>query len=97
MNDELKKKSEQKRRQAVALRYRRSTDKAPRVTASGQGRIADMILKRAKESGVPLMEDPDLVAILGKVPVGDTIPAELYKAVAEVLAYIYRVNRSFKG
>ncbi|WP_130471703.1 EscU/YscU/HrcU family type III secretion system export apparatus switch protein [Candidatus Magnetaquicoccus inordinatus] len=85
------------KRQAVALRYRKSQDVAPRVTASGQGRIADAIIKRAKESGITLMEDPDLVNLLSKVPVGDTIPLPLYKAVAEVLAYVYRINKSLKS
>jgi flagellar biosynthesis protein len=84
------------KRQAVALRYRKSQDVAPRVTASGQGRIADAIIKRAKENGITLMEDPDLVNLLSKVPVGDTIPLPLYKAVAEVLAYVYRINKSIK-
>lgn len=83
-----------KLRQAVALRYREGKEIAPRVTASGQGLIADAIIKRAEESGVTLMEDPDLVNVLGKIPVGDTIPTQLYKAVAEVLAYVYRVNKT---
>lgn len=81
-------------RQAVALRYRKGQDIAPRVTASGQGRIAEAIIKRAQEAGITLMEDPDLVNLLHKVPVGDSIPVPLYKAVAEVLAYVYRINRS---
>jgi flagellar biosynthesis protein len=81
------------RREAVALRYRKGSDSAPRITASGKGRIAEAILKKAKESGVTLMEDPDLVSLLGKVPVGETVPAPLYKAVAEVLAYVYRINK----
>lgn len=82
-------------RQAVALRYRKSKDVAPRVTASGQGRIADAIIKKAREAGITLMEDPDLVNVLNKIPVGETIPLNLYKAVAEVLAYVYRVNKRF--
>ncbi|MBF0429196.1 MAG: EscU/YscU/HrcU family type III secretion system export apparatus switch protein [Magnetococcales bacterium] len=83
------------RRRAVALRYQRNQDAAPRVTASGQGLIAEAILKKAREAGITLMEDPDLVNLLGKVPVGDAIPPTLYKAVAEVLAYVYRMNKSF--
>ncbi|MBF0213133.1 MAG: EscU/YscU/HrcU family type III secretion system export apparatus switch protein [Magnetococcales bacterium] len=83
------------RRKAVALRYQRNQDTAPRVTASGRGLIAETIMKKARESGIPLMEDPDLVNLLGKVPVGDSIPPALYKAVAEVLAYVYRMNKSF--
>ncbi|MBF0160833.1 MAG: EscU/YscU/HrcU family type III secretion system export apparatus switch protein [Magnetococcales bacterium] len=80
-------------RQAVALRYRKSSDIAPRITASGQGRIADIIIQRAQEAGITLIEDADLVGLLGKIPVGESIPVPLYKAVAEVLAYVYRVNR----
>lgn len=87
------KKTEVARKEAVALRYRKGSDYAPRVTASGKGRIADAILKKAQESGVTLMEDPDLVSLLGKVPVGETVPVPLYKAVAEVLAYVYRINK----
>ncbi|MBF0189617.1 MAG: EscU/YscU/HrcU family type III secretion system export apparatus switch protein [Magnetococcales bacterium] len=82
-------------RKAVALRYQRNQDAAPRVTASGRGLIAETIMKKARESGITLMEDPDLVNLLGKVAVGDTIPPTLYKAVAEVLAYVYRMNKSF--
>ncbi|MBF0270535.1 MAG: EscU/YscU/HrcU family type III secretion system export apparatus switch protein [Magnetococcales bacterium] len=83
------------RRKAVALRYQRNQDTAPRVTASGRGLIAETIMKKAREAGIPLMEDPDLVNLLGKVAVGDAIPPTLYKAVAEVLAYVYRMNKSF--
>ncbi|HIJ84680.1 MAG TPA: hypothetical protein HPQ00_10835 [Magnetococcales bacterium] len=83
------------RRQAVALRYQRGRDSSPRVTASGKGRIAEIIMKKAEEAGVALMEDPDLVSVLGKIPVGQTIPPPLYRAVAEVLAYVYRINKKF--
>lgn len=84
-------------RRAVALRYRKGEDSAPRVVASGRGRIAEAILSKAREAEVPLVEDPDLVQLLGKVPLGDAVPQELYKAVAEVLAYVYRVNRRFRS
>lgn len=80
-------------RKAVALRYRKSKDVAPRVTASGQGLIADAMIKRANDEGITLMEDPDLVNLLSKIPVGDTIPTNLYKAVSEVLAYVYNINK----
>ncbi len=83
------------RRRAVALRYQRNKDTAPRVTASGQGLIAEAIMQKAREAGITLMEDPDLVNLLGKIPVGDSVPPDLYKAVAEVLAYVYRMNKSF--
>ncbi|MBF0624853.1 MAG: EscU/YscU/HrcU family type III secretion system export apparatus switch protein [Magnetococcales bacterium] len=82
-------------KQAVALRYDAQRDSAPRVTATGKGRIADLILERAREAGVPLMEDPDLVGLLGRLSLGETVPRELYKAVAEVLAFVYRVNQGY--
>ena len=82
-------------RKAVALRYEKSRDVAPRVTASGKGQIAETIIRKAEEKGITLMEDPDLVNLLGKIPVGDAIPTNLYKAVSEVLAYVYRINKIF--
>lgn len=83
------------KQQAVALHYHQNGDGAPKVTATGQGGVAQAIMKRAREAGVPLVEDPDLVALLGKVPLGESVPPELYRAVAEVLAYVYRINRKF--
>ncbi|MBF0159787.1 MAG: EscU/YscU/HrcU family type III secretion system export apparatus switch protein [Magnetococcales bacterium] len=83
-------------RQAVALRYRRSQDHAPRVTATGRGRLAEAIMQKARDAGVPLLQDADLMQVLGKVPLGDTIPRELFQAVAEVLAYVYRVNKTLR-
>ncbi|ABK45525.1 flagellar biosynthetic protein (FlhB)-like protein [Magnetococcus marinus MC-1] len=84
-------------KRAVALRYRLGKDTSPRVTASGRGRLAETILKRAKEGDVPLLEDPDLVHLLEKIPVGSEVPPQLYQAVAEVLAYIYRINGRMGG
>lgn len=81
------------KKEAVALKYDRAKDAAPRVTAKGKGIVAEAIMQKAKESGVTLMEDPDLVQLLGKVELGETIPEELYRAVAEVLSYVYKVNK----
>jgi flagellar biosynthesis protein len=79
-------------RQAIALRYHRQREHAPRVVASGKGKIAEAILQHARDAGIPLVQDPDLTQVLGKIPLGDTIPRELFQAVAEVLAYVYRIN-----
>lgn len=84
MSEEIKK--------AAALRYEEEKDIAPRVVASGRGKIAERIVEIAKEYGIPLYEDPDLVELLLKVEVGSEIPPELYKAVAEVLAFVYRLR-----
>lgn len=81
------------RLKAVALRYLRRQDAAPRVVAKGRGWLAERILQLAREHNVPVHRDSDLVEVLIKLDVGQTIPAELYKVVAEVLAYIYLVNK----
>jgi flagellar biosynthesis protein len=79
-------------RSAVALRYERGHDAAPRVLATGRGGVADAIVRRARETGVTIREDEALTAALAHLDVGDTIPPELYRAVAEVLAYVYRLD-----
>ena len=75
---------------AVALRYEGRG--APRVTAQGRGLTAERILALAKEHNIPLREDPDLVYLLAQLDLGDEIPATLYVAVAEVIAFAYRLS-----
>lgn len=77
---------------AVALRYDRAQDGAPRVVAKGQGQLAERIVAVAREHGVPLYEDPHLAASLSALDLETEIPPELYRAVAEVLAFLYRLN-----
>jgi flagellar biosynthesis protein len=77
---------------AVALRYLRGADDAPRVVAKGRGAVAERILEIARRHGVPVHRDTDLAEVLVKLDLGEWVPAELYKAVAEVLAYLYRMN-----
>jgi flagellar biosynthesis protein len=77
---------------AVALKYDRAKDKAPRVIAKGRGDIAEKIIEIAKEHDVPLYEDKNLIQILEALDLETEIPPELYRAVAEVLAFIYRLN-----
>lgn len=81
-------------KKAVALRYDRSREDAPRVTASGRGSVAENIIAAARVHGVPLHEDANLVETLSALELDATIPTELYRAVAEVLAFIYRLNGS---
>lgn len=78
---------------AVALRYDKARDDAPRVTAKGQGYVAEKIIRLAQEHKVPLREDPALVGALSALDLGEHIPVELYRAVAEVLAFIYRLQK----
>jgi flagellar biosynthesis protein len=77
---------------AVALGYERGGDAAPRVVARGQGDLAERILARAAEHGVPVERDPDLLQCLRSLEVGVQIPVEAYVAVARILALLYRVN-----
>ncbi len=75
-------------REAVALAYSQ-TDAAPRVVAKGRGLMAEQIISKARESGVYVHESPELVALLTQVDIDQHIPAELYLAVAELLAWLY--------
>ena len=81
---------------AVALKYDQKKDRAPRVIAKGRGEIARKIIEVAKAHQVPLCEDKNLIQILEALDLETEIPPELYRAVAEVLAFIYRLNNSAK-
>lgn len=78
-------------REAIALAYRQ-TDAAPRVVARGKGLIAEEIIARAKAHGVYVHESPELVALLTQVDIDEHIPPQLYMAVAELLAWLYRLE-----
>jgi flagellar biosynthesis protein len=75
---------------AVALHYDRSG--APRVVAKGRGSIGEKIIEVARAHGVPIEENEVLAGALSHVELGDEIPAELYKAVAEVLIFVLRLS-----
>ena len=79
-------------RTAVALTYR-ETDAAPRVVAKGRGLIAEEIINRAREHGVYVHQSPELVSLLMQVDLDQRIPPQLYVAVAELLAWLYRIER----
>ena len=81
-----------KKSKAVALKYDRDKDAAPRITAKGRGLIAEKIIETARAHNVPLHEDENLVQVLEALELETEIPPELYRAVAEVLAFIYRLN-----
>jgi flagellar biosynthesis protein len=85
-----------RRKAAVALRYKPVEDVAPKVVAKGRGLIAERIIAIAEEYGIPIHEDPSLVEVLGKLDLGMEIPPELYRVVAEILAFVYRMDRRWK-
>ncbi len=75
---------------AVALSY--DGQNTPRITAKGRDELAQKIIESAEQAGVPRMPDPGLAAVLAQVPLGDEIPEELFRAVAEVIAFAYMVS-----
>ena len=79
-------------KKAAALKYDQAKNMAPRVVAKGKGHIAEQIIQVARENDVPLLEDRNLANVLEAMELESEIPAELYRAVAEVLVFIYRLN-----
>jgi flagellar biosynthesis protein FlhB len=78
---------------AIAIRYRSVEDKAPRVTAKGKGELAEYMRDLARENGIPIVENIPLARLLfRKVKIGRCVPADTYKAVAAILAYVYRIT-----
>lgn len=81
------------RQSAVALAYD-GGDGAPRIAAKGRGLVAEAIIERAREAGIYVHESPQLVALLMQVDLDAQIPQELYIAVAELLAWLYRLEQA---
>jgi len=88
--------AKRKRDAAVALKYDENSDTAPRVTAKGFGQTAERIRELAQKRGIPIKRDSDLVELLAQIDIDREIPPQLYAAVAEVLAMVYRANNSIK-
>jgi len=83
-----------KLREAVALKYINGEDYAPKIIAKGRGELAEKIIEMASACGLPLKEDKHLIKILSTLDLYQEIPEDLYKAVAEILAFIYSLNRT---
>lgn len=81
---------------AVAITYETSAG-APRIVAKGRGLVAEQIIARAKEHGVFVHESKELVALLMQVELDDHIPPALYRAVAELLAWLYQIEAARHG
>lgn len=78
---------------AATLQYDKSADAAPRLTAKGRGVLAERIIAIARENGIPIRSDADLMEILEKVDIDAEIPLEVYAVVAEIFSYLYKVNQ----
>ena len=80
---------------AVSLKYKKGRDSAPKVTAKGQGWVAEKIIRMAQENNIPIREDKDLLNLLSEIDVGQEVPDSLYKIVAELLAWVYQLNQNY--
>lgn len=79
-------------KQAVAIEYN-PLDMAPKIVATGKGKIAERIIEKAKESDVPVHEDAKLAGTLSKLDIGEYIPPELYEVVAEILVFVDKMEK----
>lgn len=93
-SDDTSKKNVATNLKAAALKYDNQTDEAPKVVAKGRALVAEKILEIAETYDIPVHRDTDLVNILEQVEINQEIPLEVYSVVAEVFAYIYRVNKN---
>ena len=82
---------------AVSLQYKKGKNAAPKITAKGQGWVAENIIKMAQEKNIPIREDKDLLYLLSEIDVGQEVPESLYKVVAELLAWVYQLNQNYSS
>jgi len=80
---------------AAALEYDAERDAAPRVVARGRAAIAEKIIALAREHNIPIRSDPGLAQLLIQLEIDEQIPLELYRAVAEILAFVYQANSRY--
>ncbi|MFJ7849504.1 EscU/YscU/HrcU family type III secretion system export apparatus switch protein [Peribacillus sp. NPDC097206] len=88
---------QEKRKEAIALKYDAKSSQAPVLLAKGRGKTAENILVKAEELNIPVQKDETLTELLGQLDINQTIPEELYGAVAEVFAFVYKVDRNAKS
>ncbi|ANC76846.1 EscU/YscU/HrcU family type III secretion system export apparatus switch protein [Fictibacillus phosphorivorans] len=82
-----------RKKEAVALKYNPLESTSPVVIAKGKGETAERILRSAEDHNIPIQEDPSLVHLLSKLEIEESIPEELYEVVAELFAFIYRLDK----
>jgi flagellar biosynthesis protein len=96
MPDKPKSGKDSSRPRAVALRYDKSRDQAPVLIGKGAGIVAEKIIALAREHGIPVREDADLVEVLSHLELHAEIPPATYMVVAEILALVYRANDTYQ-
>ncbi|MGM0508335.1 MAG: EscU/YscU/HrcU family type III secretion system export apparatus switch protein [Fusobacteriota bacterium] len=80
------------KKKAVGIGYDKEKDNVPKVIAKGEGRLAEEIIKVAKENGIYIKEDRNLLEILYKLDISQEIPEELYEIIAEIFIYVYKAD-----
>jgi len=90
----LKTPEQEQPKQAVALKYNQEQDRAPKVVAKGKGFVAEQLLAVARQNAIPVYQNKTLSNMLMTVELDKEIPPELYRAVAEVLAFIYHLDQN---
>jgi len=85
------------KQKAVALRYDKEKENAPRVVAKGEGKTAESIIKIAELNDLPIKKDADLIELLSNVEIDKEVPEALYKVVAEVFSFVYKVTKNKKA
>ena len=81
------------RKAASVLKYEGKQDETPKLVAKGKGIVADHIIEEADKHRIPIRKDPSLAELLSQLEINQSIPEELYQAVAEVFAFIYTIDR----
>ncbi|THE14455.1 type III secretion system protein [Bacillus timonensis] len=92
----MKKSPEENGLKAVALSYDEKLDAEPKIVAKGKGLIAQNIVEMAEAHSIPIQEDSALVEILGELKLNEGIPEELYQVIAEIFAFIYKMDKSIE-
>ncbi|MEH7234788.1 EscU/YscU/HrcU family type III secretion system export apparatus switch protein [Bacillus sp. JJ1562] len=82
---------------AVALSYNEKNESEPRIVAKGKGTIAQNIIEMAEAHDIPIQEDTALVELLGELKLNEGIPEDLYQVIAEIFAFIYKMDKSYEN
>jgi len=83
----------EKRKKAIALKYKLNEDSAPKIVAKGSGIVADKIISKAEESNVRVVENEGVTESLFNVEIASEIPTDMFEAVAGILAFVYKMDR----
>ncbi len=89
-------KTGKRQKKAVALKYQPKKDNAPKVIAKGKGKVAEKIIEIARQHNIFIQDDPDLIEVLSHLDLNEEIPPDLYVVVAELLSFVYSLNRGEK-